>query len=41
LRSFSFDLGGGGEMTRHVIGTVLADPRLNNCCRQVVVWLYA
>jgi hypothetical protein len=41
LRSFSFDLGGGGEMTRHVIGTVLADPRLNNCCRQVAVWLYA
>jgi hypothetical protein len=27
-------------MTRQVLGTVLSDPRLNNCCRQVAVWLY-
>jgi hypothetical protein len=41
LRSFSFGLGGRGEMTRYVLGSLFADPRLNNCCRQVAVWLYA
>jgi hypothetical protein len=41
LRSFSRGLGGGGEMTRQVLGTILSDSRLNNCCRQVAIWLYA
>ncbi len=41
LRSFSFELGGGGEMTRHVLGTVYAASRINNYYRQIAVWLYA
>jgi len=41
LRSFSFELGDGGEMTRHVLGTVYADSRVNNYYRQVAVWLYS
>src|SRR5512142_1458318 len=34
LRSFSLDCGGGGEMTRHVLGAIFADSRMNNYYRQ-------
>jgi len=41
LRSFSWSQGGGGEINRHVLGGVFTDPRRNDYCRQIAVWLYS
>jgi len=40
LRSFSFELGEGGEISRRVIGALHAAPRANSSYRQVAFWLY-